>query len=162
VFFLWSSSSLLLSDTAEGKCTKYKLQSHIKSDEHSHLRWCEQLIKHKFPQYAPANLETSCLFEIDDVSRKLRLRCSWQFLWCALSLTHQLLWPRNVEDGRGLPAKASLRCLVFSNESQEHDRRGNLLRLNQQVLNTFYMSSWTVEGALGLIDQPGCLLRLSY
>jgi hypothetical protein len=57
-----------------------KLQSRLKSDGHAHLRWCEQLITHKFPHCAPANLETSCLLEICDVSRKLRLRCSFQFL----------------------------------------------------------------------------------
>jgi hypothetical protein len=32
-------------------------------------------------------METSCLLEISDFSRKLRLRCSCQFSWCALSLT---------------------------------------------------------------------------
>jgi hypothetical protein len=62
------------------KCTKL-------TDRHTHLRWCEQLIKRKFPQCAPANLETSCLLEIGDFSRKLRLRCSCQFHWCALTLT---------------------------------------------------------------------------
>jgi hypothetical protein len=62
-----------------------KIQSPIKSDERTRLRWCEQLIKHKFPQCAPPNLETSCLLEIGDVSWKLRLRCSCQFLWCALA-----------------------------------------------------------------------------
>jgi hypothetical protein len=39
------------------KCTKF-------ADEHTHLRWCEQLIKRKFPQCAPSNLETNCLLEI--------------------------------------------------------------------------------------------------
>jgi hypothetical protein len=65
----------------------YKIQSCITSDEHPHFRWCEQLIKHKFPQCAPANLEHSCLLEIGDFSRKLRLRCSCQFPWCALAPT---------------------------------------------------------------------------
>jgi hypothetical protein len=44
-------------------------------------------MKHKFPQCAPANLETNCLLEIGDLSRKLRLLCSCQFLLCALALT---------------------------------------------------------------------------
>jgi hypothetical protein len=56
------------------------------ADKHTHLRWCDQLIKHKFPQYAPANLETSCLLEIGDFSQKLLWRCSCQFPWCALAL----------------------------------------------------------------------------
>jgi hypothetical protein len=38
------------------------------------------LIKHMFPQCAPANQETSCLLEIGDVSRKFLLRCSCQFI----------------------------------------------------------------------------------
>jgi hypothetical protein len=42
--------------------------------------------EHKLPQCAPANRETSCLFEIGDISRKLRLRCGCQFPWCALAL----------------------------------------------------------------------------
>jgi hypothetical protein len=33
-----------------------------------------------FPQCAPANLETSCLLEIGDVSRKLRLLWGCRFL----------------------------------------------------------------------------------
>jgi hypothetical protein len=45
----------------------------------------EQLIKRKFPQVAPANVETSFLLEIGDFSRKFRLRCSCQFPWCALA-----------------------------------------------------------------------------
>jgi hypothetical protein len=65
----------------------YKIQSHIKSEEHTHLKWCEQLIKHKFSQCVPANLETSCLLEIHDISWKLQLRHRYQFLWCALALT---------------------------------------------------------------------------
>jgi hypothetical protein len=64
----------------------YKIQSCITSDEHIHLRWCEQLPKHKFPQCAPADLETSCLLEIGDFSRKLQLRCCCQFPLCALAL----------------------------------------------------------------------------
>jgi hypothetical protein len=64
-----------------GSVRNWKFQSRIKSDEHTHLRWCEQLMKHKFPQCAPANLETSCLLEIGCVSWKLRLRC--KFPWCA-------------------------------------------------------------------------------
>jgi hypothetical protein len=40
----------------------------------------------KFPQCAPANMEISCLLEIGDISRKLRLRCGCQFPWCALGL----------------------------------------------------------------------------
>jgi hypothetical protein len=42
---------------------------------------------YQFPRCAPANLETSCLLEISDFSRKLRLRCGCQFPWCALGLT---------------------------------------------------------------------------
>jgi hypothetical protein len=53
---------------------------------HTYIIWCEKVIKHKFPHCAPANLETSCLVEIGDVSRKLRLRCDCQFSWCALAL----------------------------------------------------------------------------
>jgi hypothetical protein len=41
------------------KCTKL-------ADSHTHLRWCEQVIKRKFPQCAPVNLETSHLLEIGD------------------------------------------------------------------------------------------------
>jgi hypothetical protein len=82
------TGAVLLSD---GKCTKLNITITHASDEHTHLRWREQLIKHKFPQCAPANLETSCLLEIGDVSRKLRLRCSFQFLWCALAQTLSLL-----------------------------------------------------------------------
>jgi hypothetical protein len=55
------------------------IKSCITSDEPTHLRWCEQLIKHKFPQCAPAELETSCLLEIGYFSRKLPLRCGCQF-----------------------------------------------------------------------------------
>jgi hypothetical protein len=40
------------------------------ADKHIHLRWCEQLIKRKCPQSAPANLETSFLLEIGDFPRK--------------------------------------------------------------------------------------------
>jgi hypothetical protein len=60
------------------KCTKL-------ADKHTHLI-CGQLIKRKFPQCAPANLETSCLLKIGDFSRKLRLHCSCQFSWYALTL----------------------------------------------------------------------------
>jgi hypothetical protein len=56
--------SLLLSSIAERKCTKLKYT--IMHYVHTHLRWCEQLLKHTFPQCAPANLETSCLLEIGD------------------------------------------------------------------------------------------------
>jgi hypothetical protein len=38
----------------------------------------------------PANLETRCLPEIDDISRKLRLRCGFQFPWCAIALKMHL------------------------------------------------------------------------
>jgi hypothetical protein len=55
-------------------------------EEHTHLRWCEQLLKCKFPQCSLANLETSCLLEIGDFSRKLQLRCSCQFPWRAIAL----------------------------------------------------------------------------
>jgi hypothetical protein len=41
-----------------------------------HFRWCEQLIKRKFPQCGPANRETSCLLEIGDFSWKLQLPVS--------------------------------------------------------------------------------------
>jgi hypothetical protein len=51
------AGSVLLSDIAEKKFTKL-------ADSHTHLRWCEQLLKRKFPLCAPANLETSCLLEI--------------------------------------------------------------------------------------------------
>jgi hypothetical protein len=44
-----------------------------------------------FPQCAPANLETICLLEIGDISRKLRLLCSCQFPWCALALRERTL-----------------------------------------------------------------------
>jgi hypothetical protein len=54
-------------------------QSYITRGGRTHLRWCEQLLKHKFPQCATANLETSCLLEIGVISRKLRLRCGCQF-----------------------------------------------------------------------------------
>jgi hypothetical protein len=40
---------------------------------HTHWRWCEELIKRKFPRCAPADLITNCLLEIGDVSWKLRL-----------------------------------------------------------------------------------------
>jgi hypothetical protein len=43
---------------------------------HTHLRWCEQLLKRKFHQCAPTNLETSCLLEIGDLSRESRLPVS--------------------------------------------------------------------------------------
>jgi hypothetical protein len=69
--------SVLLSSIAEDMCTKLKkIQSCITSDERTHSRWCEQLIKHKFPLYAPANLETSCLHEICEISRKLHFPVS--------------------------------------------------------------------------------------
>jgi hypothetical protein len=45
------------------------------SDEHTHLRRCEQLLKLKFPQYVPADLGTRCLLEIGDFSWKL---------WCVV------------------------------------------------------------------------------
>jgi hypothetical protein len=44
-------------------------------------------MKHKFPQCEPANLETSRLLEIGDISAILQLRCGCQFPWCALGLT---------------------------------------------------------------------------
>jgi hypothetical protein len=53
------AGSILLSDIAEKKFTKL-------AGKQTHLRWCEQLIKRKFPQCAPANRETSCLLEIGD------------------------------------------------------------------------------------------------
>jgi hypothetical protein len=43
--------------------------------------------RHKFPQCAPANLETTYLLEIGDDSRKLWMRYSCQFVWCAFALT---------------------------------------------------------------------------
>jgi hypothetical protein len=58
------TGSVILSSIAKELEFK-KIQSHIASSEHTHLRRCEQLLKHKFPQCAPANLETNCLFEID-------------------------------------------------------------------------------------------------
>jgi hypothetical protein len=57
-----------------------KIESRIKSDEHKHLSWCEQLITYKFPHCAPAKLETSCILQIGDASWKLWLRCSWRCL----------------------------------------------------------------------------------
>jgi hypothetical protein len=61
-----------------------------------------KILKHKFPQCTPATLETSCLLEIGDFSRKLRLRCSCQFPWCALAkkleTATQPQLPRNVTD----------------------------------------------------------------
>jgi hypothetical protein len=51
----------------------------------------EQLLKHTFPQCAPANLETSCLLDIGDISWKLRLRCGCQFPWCALSRREEVM-----------------------------------------------------------------------
>jgi hypothetical protein len=81
---------VLLSSIAEGKCTKLKdTIVHYVGRTYPHLRWCEQLLKHKSPQCAPAHLETSCLLEIGDISRKLRLGCCFQFLWCALALKGQ-------------------------------------------------------------------------
>jgi hypothetical protein len=68
------TGSVLLPSIAEGECTILETQLCIMSDEHTYLRWREQLHKHKFPQGASANLETSCLFVIGDISRKLRLR----------------------------------------------------------------------------------------
>jgi hypothetical protein len=47
----------------------------------------EQLIKHKFHQCAPANLETSCLLEIGNISQILQLRYCYQFPGCVLALT---------------------------------------------------------------------------
>jgi hypothetical protein len=82
-----------------------KLQPRIKPEEHTHL-WCEQLIEHKSPQCAPANLETSCLLEIGDVSRKLRLHCSCQFLWCVLAL--------RTADTRKLRGNSTVRRLACS------------------------------------------------
>jgi hypothetical protein len=32
--------------------------------------------------------KTTCLLETGDFSRKLRLRCSFQFPWCVLALRH--------------------------------------------------------------------------
>jgi hypothetical protein len=76
------------SSIALGKCTKLKkIQSCITADEHNHVRRCEQLIKNKCPQCAPANLETSCLFEFGDIYWKSQLRCDCQFHWCALAHT---------------------------------------------------------------------------
>jgi hypothetical protein len=48
-------------------------------------------MKRKFPQCAPANMETGCLLEIGDFSRKLRLRCSCQFPWCSPAVTFAAL-----------------------------------------------------------------------
>jgi hypothetical protein len=92
------TGSVLLSSIAEGKCTKLKRNVHScnTSDEHYHLIWCEELIKHKFPQFASPNLETSCLLEIGDLSRKLRLRCGCQFPWCALAFTARTYWRQPV------------------------------------------------------------------
>jgi hypothetical protein len=42
-------------------------------------------MKCKFPQCAPANLEITCLLEIGLFSRKSRLRCGSQLIWCALA-----------------------------------------------------------------------------
>jgi hypothetical protein len=51
-------------------------------------------MQHKFRQCVPANLETSCLLKIGEVSQKLRLRCGSLFPWCALTLTvpYMSLW----------------------------------------------------------------------
>jgi hypothetical protein len=48
------AGSILLSDIAQNKFTKL-------AGKHTHLRLCEQLIKRKYPQSAPAILETSFL-----------------------------------------------------------------------------------------------------
>jgi hypothetical protein len=81
------TGSILLSFIAEGKCTKLRINDHaLRRMKILNLRWCEQLFKHKFPQCAPPNLETSCLLEIGDIPRKLRLRSGCQFPCCALAL----------------------------------------------------------------------------
>jgi hypothetical protein len=56
---------------------------------HEIKKYNHALRRTKFPQCAPANLETSCLLEIGDISRKLRFRCGFQFPWCALALNHR-------------------------------------------------------------------------
>jgi hypothetical protein len=72
------TGSVLLSDIAEDECTKLKIMiAHYVGRTHQReMMWAT-------PQCAPDNLEASCLLKIGDVSRKLRLRCSCQFLWCA-------------------------------------------------------------------------------
>jgi hypothetical protein len=98
VFSLWSSSYLLMPSQPVSttiilwqdqyyylplqkvSARNKNIQSCIMSDEHTQIRWCEQLIKCKFPQCAPANLETSCLIEICNISRKYRPElntCNW-------------------------------------------------------------------------------------
>jgi hypothetical protein len=56
--YLWQDQHYL-SAIAEDKRTKLK-------HNNQHLIWREELNKHKFPQCAPANLETSRLLEIGD------------------------------------------------------------------------------------------------
>jgi hypothetical protein len=77
---------VLLSDIAEKKLTKLKITI---TDEHTQLR-CEQLIKHKFDQCAHANLETSFLLEIDDVSPKLGCVAIASFLCSSKSELHKI------------------------------------------------------------------------
>jgi hypothetical protein len=72
-------------EIVDNRCFNYLKKCTKLADKHIHL-WCEQLIKSKFPQCAPANLKTSCLLEIGDFYRKLQLRCSCQFPSCAVAL----------------------------------------------------------------------------
>jgi hypothetical protein len=86
------TGSVLLSSIAEDKCTKLK-----NTITHYVGRTCEQLIKHKFPRCATANLEISCLLEIDDISR----------IAVALRLPVSLVCPRRNRNYISAPSDAS-------------------------------------------------------
>jgi hypothetical protein len=118
----------ILSSIAEGRCTKLK-NTVMHYVEHTHLRCCEQIIKHKFPQCAPVNLETSCLLEIGDISRKSRLRCGCQFSWCALGLNKQ-------------ETKHKLRVLT---EEKFLDRGAGLEHTTRKITESSSSRDWNVK-----------------
>jgi hypothetical protein len=109
----------VLSDIAQEKCTRLKNTiMHYVGRTHPLEMMC-----------APANLETSCLPEISDVSRKLRLLCSCQFLWCALAVRFDAnklecaLGPENKRDNFGnqirqFPSPRILRLTIESSLNQ--------------------------------------------
>jgi hypothetical protein len=98
---LWQDQSVLLWQCRREVHKIKKIQSLIKLDEHTHLRWCEQLIKHTFSLSMPANLETRCMLEIGDISWKFQFDCSCQFLWSAPTLYLCVQWGQQVDFNSG-------------------------------------------------------------
>jgi hypothetical protein len=70
------------------------------SDEHTHLRWFEQLIKQKFSECANANQETGFLLEMGNISSKLRLHCGCVTVASSLGARLPLLFANKSDNPR--------------------------------------------------------------